>query len=67
MISFLGSLSNLSRGLTHLNISNTKITGKGLNKVFEIFIQHEAVFSALQVLNLSDNSTKGEDLQVSYL
>ncbi|XP_052059897.1 F-actin-uncapping protein LRRC16A-like isoform X6 [Mytilus californianus] len=66
MISFLGSLSNLSRGLSHLNISNTKLTGKGLNKIFELMTQHDAIFGGLQVLNISDNSTKGEDLQNMY-
>ncbi|VDH91127.1 leucine-rich repeat-containing protein 16 [Mytilus galloprovincialis] len=66
MISFLGSLSNLSRGLSHLNISNTKLTGKGLNKIFELMTQHDSIFGGLQVLNISDNSTKGEDLQNMY-
>lgn len=66
MISFLGSLSNLSRGLTHLNISNTKLTGKGLNKIFELLVQHESIFGGLQELNFSDNPTKGEDLQQMY-
>ncbi|XP_071175879.1 F-actin-uncapping protein LRRC16A-like isoform X2 [Mytilus edulis] len=66
MISFLGSLSNLSRGLIHLNISNTKLTGKGLNKIFELMTQHDSIFGGLQVLNISDNSTKGEDLQNMY-
>ena len=65
MISFLDSLSNLSRGLTHLNISDTRLSGKGLNKIFEILMQHESIFSGLQVLNISDNPTKGEDLQVN--
>ena len=66
MTSFLDSLSNLSRGLTHLNISDTRLTGKGLNKIFEILIQHKSIFIGLQVLNISDNPTKGEDLQQMY-
>jgi hypothetical protein len=28
-------------------------------------MQHESIFSGLQVLNISDNPTKGEDLQVN--
>lgn len=65
MVHFIGSLKNLSKGLLHLDISNTRILGKGVNKVAECLSQSPAIVQSLNSLNLADNPSKGEDIQVS--
>lgn len=65
MVHFIGSLKNLSKGLLHLDISNTRILGKGVNKVAECLSQSPTIVQSLNSLNLADNPSKGEDIQVS--
>lgn len=65
MVHFIGSLKNLSKGLVHLDISSTKILGKGVNKVAECLSQSPAIVQSLNSLSLADNPSKGEDVQVS--
>lgn len=65
MVHFIGSLKNLSKGLVHLDISNTRILGKGVNKVAECLSQSPAIVQSLNSLSLADNPSKGEDIQVS--
>jgi hypothetical protein len=65
MIHFIGSLKNLSKGLVHLDISNTRIMGKGVNKVAESLSQSPTIVQSLHSLNISDNPGKGEDMQVT--
>lgn len=66
MVHFIGSLKNLSKGLLHLDISNTRILGKGVNKVAECLSQSPAIVQSLNSLNLADNPSKGEDIQGLY-
>ncbi|XP_056008724.1 F-actin-uncapping protein LRRC16A-like isoform X14 [Ostrea edulis] len=66
MIHFIGSLKNLSKGLVHLDISNTRIIGKGLSKVAESLSQSPTIVQSLHSLNISENPGKGEDMQNLY-
>lgn len=65
MVHFIGSLKNLPKGLVHLDISSTRILGKGVNKVAECLSQSPAIVQSLNSLSLADNPSKGEDVQVS--
>ncbi|KAL5021980.1 hypothetical protein ScPMuIL_001135 [Solemya velum] len=65
-IHFIGATSSLSRGLSYLDMSRIKLSGKGLNKLVETLSQGPHLSSTLTFLNLSDNSSKGEDLQYLY-
>ncbi|ESO83066.1 hypothetical protein LOTGIDRAFT_223005, partial [Lottia gigantea] len=62
----VGTLSNLSKGLTSLNLSKTNISTKGINKIAEIMSQSSTISSTLQTLILADNSIKPDDLTFLY-
>ncbi|KAK3085253.1 hypothetical protein FSP39_000718 [Pinctada imbricata] len=67
LISFIGSLKNLSKGLVSFNMASTKVTGKGLNKIAETLSNNPNITLTLQYLNMSDNpNPKGDDLQSLY-
>ena len=66
IVSFIGSLRNLSKGLVSFNMANTRVTGKGLNRIAEALSQNPDIAHTLQYLNMGDNpNPKGEDIQVS--
>ncbi|KAH3769576.1 hypothetical protein DPMN_170879 [Dreissena polymorpha] len=61
----MGTLSTRGRKCTLLDISGTKITSKGLNRIAEVMSKHPHVFSGLQTLKMASLlPSKGEDLQV---
>ncbi|KAK6185440.1 hypothetical protein SNE40_007675 [Patella caerulea] len=66
IIHLVGSLSNLSKGLTSLDLSKTGLTTKCLNKIAESMSQSSTISSTLQTLKLADNSLKAEDLSNLY-
>lgn len=64
IIHLIVSLGSLCRGLVRFDISHTKVTGKGLNKIAETLSHNAVVGSRFQYLNFADNPAKGDDLQV---
>ena len=60
-------ITQLSRGLTHLDLSRTAITARGVNRLAEALQANKFMSTTLQYLNLSDNLLKGEELAVSLL
>ncbi|XP_050395168.1 F-actin-uncapping protein LRRC16A isoform X3 [Patella vulgata] len=66
IIHLVGSLSNLSKGLTSLDLSKTGLTTKCLNRIAESMSQSSTISSTLQTLKLADNSLKAEDLSNLY-
>ncbi|XP_052230145.1 F-actin-uncapping protein LRRC16A-like [Dreissena polymorpha] len=63
----MGTLSTRGRKCTLLDISGTKITSKGLNRIAEVMSKHPHVFSGLQTLKMASLlPSKGEDLQGLY-
>ncbi|KAL4234559.1 barbed-end actin filament uncapping [Mactra antiquata] len=63
-----GSLSSRGRPFTYLDMSRTRITSKGLNKMAECMNRSPHVFSSLQTLKLSGltSGNRIEDLQSLY-
>lgn len=61
-----GALSSRGRRVTWLDLSKTRITSKGLNKISESMSRSPHVFSSLQTLILGglNSGNKGDDLQV---
>ncbi|XP_068188867.1 F-actin-uncapping protein LRRC16A isoform X2 [Antennarius striatus] len=55
-------LSQLPRGLKHLNLSRTCLSPKGVNGLCKALCANPAVGSALTHLDLSGNSLRGDDL-----
>ncbi|KAL3859724.1 hypothetical protein ACJMK2_009925 [Sinanodonta woodiana] len=67
LVHLVGSLKSRGRCFTYLDLSRTKLSTKGLNRVAEIMSQSPNVFSGLQVLKLAElSSGKSEDLQALY-
>ena len=61
-----GALSSRGRRVTWLDLSKTRITSKGVNKISEIMSKSPHVFNTLQTLVLAGLSSgnKPDDLQV---
>ncbi|ELT88842.1 hypothetical protein CAPTEDRAFT_220553 [Capitella teleta] len=57
-----GPLTKLSRGLSHLDLSSTSLTNRGLNRLAEVLISSKLTPTTLKTLNLANNPSKGEDL-----
>ncbi|XP_052815297.1 F-actin-uncapping protein LRRC16A-like isoform X8 [Mya arenaria] len=63
----IGALSSRGKQCTYLDLTGTKVTSKGLNKVAEAMNRSPHVFSALQTLKLSTVAAgKSDDLQSMY-
>ena len=52
---------------TKLNLSHTGITSRGVNRLIELVQLRCETSDALQMLDLSDNCFKGEDVIVSVV
>jgi len=59
------AISKQPKGLVHLNLSQTGITGRGVNKLTEALCSNQLICDTLDVLDLSQNSLKGEEVTVS--
>jgi len=63
----LPALGKMSSSLETLKLSHTALTARGINKLAETLMCDTAFVDNLHCLDLSDNSTKGEDITVSIL
>lgn len=60
-------ISSLPHGLVELHLSGCALTSRGINSLSFAFSQGQNTSQNLRVLDLSENSTKGEDIPVHYL
>lgn len=58
-------ITKLSRGLVELNLARTGITARGVNKLSEALLSNRNIPLNLRILDLSENSFKGEDVPAS--
>ena len=59
------AISKLPKGLVHLNLSQTGMTSRGVNKLSEALCANQHVRDTLTHFDLSNNSLKGEEVTVS--
>ena len=62
--SLSSAISKSPKGLVHLSLSQTSVTARGVNKLAEGLCANTLIHSTLQILDLSRNSLKGEEITV---
>jgi Ran GTPase-activating protein (RanGAP) involved in mRNA processing and transport len=61
----LSAFSKFGSSLKTLKLSRVALGARGINKLAETLLSEAGFVNSLQCLDLSDNSTKGEDITVS--
>jgi hypothetical protein len=61
----LSAFSKLGSSLTTLKLSHAALGARGINKLAETLLNEAGFLKSLQCLDLSDNSTRGDDITVS--
>ena len=65
LISLLPAIQSLHSSPTKLNLCHTAITSRGVNRLMEVVQQKCESSNVLEMLDLSDNCLKGDDVTVS--
>jgi hypothetical protein len=61
----LPAFAKLGASLSTLKLSRASLSARGINRLAETLLCETGFLTTLQCLDLSDNSTKGEDVTVS--
>ena len=64
LISLLPAIQSLHSSPTKLNLCHTAITSRGVNRLMEVVQQKCETSNLLEMLDLSDNCLKGDDVTV---
>jgi Ran GTPase-activating protein (RanGAP) involved in mRNA processing and transport len=67
LVSLLPAIAKFHSTLKTLNLSRTGVSSKSISKLAEVLMKHGGFYQSLIVLDLSENSLKGEELSVRLL